>query len=80
MKTVENILTEHGIAVPDNHKIIFYNNRCFTSPIDVLLEDEYQDDYAVLILPNDYPAPKTAEAIAKAAGKGFPLRVLHRVF
>ena len=80
MKTVADILKERGIAVPVDHKIIFYNNRCYTSPIDVLLEDEYQDDYAVLILPNDYPSPKSATAIAKAASKGYQLQVLLRVF
>ena len=80
MKSVIQILTEKGISVPEDHKIIFYNNSFYTSPIEVLGEDEYQDDYEVMLLPKSYPNPRTKAAVAKAQTKGYHLRVIPRIF
>ena len=80
MKTVADILHERGITVPIDHKIVFYNNSYYTSPIDVLPEDEYQNDYAVLVLPDDYPCPRSKISIAKADSKGYHLQILNRTF
>jgi len=76
METIMDALTKRGIAVPEGHKIILYNNRHFTSPIEVDPDDEYQEDYACLVLPEAYPLPRNKTQIERADSKGFILNIL----
>ena len=69
-------LTKRAISVPEGHKIILYNNQHFTSPIEVYPDDEYQEDYACLILPKAYPLPRNKTQIERAGRKGFMLNHL----
>jgi hypothetical protein len=74
--SIMDALMKRGISVPDEHKIILYNNQHFTSPIEVDPDDEYQADYACLVLPNAYPLPRNKEQIDRAGRKGFILNTL----
>ena len=80
MKTVADVLKERGVVVPAGYKIIFYNHSGCTSPIEVLPEDEYTNDYQVLVIPEDYPSPNTKEKVQKAREKGYMGCILWRVF
>ncbi len=71
-----DILSQKNIPVPEDSRIVVYNNTFFTSPIELYLTDEFQDDYAVIILPPNYPVPKTKNNIIRAGNAGFPLHIL----
>jgi hypothetical protein len=77
METIMDALTKRGIILSEGQKIILYNNRHFTSPIEVYPDDEYQDDYAVILLPESYPLPRNKTHIELAGKKGFPLHILY---
>jgi len=71
-----DVLRQKNIMPADGYTIVIWNNTLYTSPIEVLPEDEFQDDYAVMLLPEGYPLPRSKMAVERAICKGYPLHIL----
>jgi hypothetical protein len=64
MSTVRDILLNRNLTLHACEKIVIYGNRLFNSPVDCAEPDEWsENDYAIVIMPKNMPAPKSLQQI-----------------
>ena len=63
MPTVREVLARMNIRLEPYEKVIIYGNSYFNSPIEALMDDISENDYAYAIVPKNSAAPTSLQEI-----------------